>query len=100
MPQKKQAKKIAKSISHKKVIHKRVTKPRVKPHAKRVNLTKKRASYKRGSPNQLLSIRYNGVGNEFVFTLENNQGRIGSKFIVNGQTLMGAVGMPLMVTSI
>lgn len=76
----------------------KTTKSRVKKHAKRVGMTKKSTTYWKGTPKgQTLKIAYNGIGNEFAFTLANNNGKIGGTFHVSGNQLMNIMGLPLMV---
>jgi hypothetical protein len=78
---------------------KRSPKPatRVK-HAKRVGMTNKKTIYSLGTPKgQTLKVAYNGIGNEFAFTLSNNSGKIGGTFHVSGNQLMNIMGIPLMV---
>ena len=100
MAHKKVSKKlIGKLIPDKKISHAK-TKPRANKNAKRSNMSRKPSVYSRGLPTQILSIRYNGVGNEFVFALTNKQGIVGAEFHIKGKNLFDTMGIPVMVTSL
>jgi hypothetical protein len=81
----------------------RTTKRSPKPatsvkYAKRIRATKKSATYWKGDPKgHSLKISYNGMGNEFAFTLANNNGKVGGTFHVSGNQLINIMGIPLMV---
>lgn len=91
-------KSVSKKISQVKT-KSRVNSPK-KTHTKRINMSRKRSAYSRGIPTQTLSIRYNGVGNEFVFALTNKQGIVGAEFHIKGVNLFETMGIPVMVNSL
>ena len=53
--------------------------------------------YQQGKPT--LSIAYNGIGNEFVFTLDQH-GKVDTKFNVDVQHILTIMGVPLSVSPI
>jgi membrane-bound inhibitor of C-type lysozyme len=53
--------------------------------------------YQQGKPT--LSIAYNGIGNEFVFTLD-QYGKVDTKFNVDVQHILTIMGVPLSVSPI
>lgn len=63
---------------------------------KRASPSNKTLSYTRGK--QLLSIAYNGAGNEFVFQVTQSNGRKGTEYHVAGSHIMNTMGIPIMVT--
>lgn len=76
-----------------------------KSSAKRKAVKSARKSQHKAQPyqvgsSQILSIQYNGIGQEFVFALTNNKGKIGSTFHVKSDILLGSMQNPLMVNSI
>jgi hypothetical protein len=104
MPQKrKPAKvsgKIAKTIAKKSISRKAPKVNRSKtPHTKRSSPTKRGVSKRSYQNGQLLRVAYNGVGQEFVFTLANDKGVIGSTFHVKGTNLLETMSIPFMVMS-
>ena len=58
---------------------------------------RKTPRYQQGKP--VLSIAYNGIGNEFVFSLDQH-GKIESKFHVDVQQILTIMGVPLVVSPI
>tara|TARA_R110000744_G_scaffold371585_2_gene482685 strand:+ start:529 stop:798 length:270 start_codon:yes stop_codon:yes gene_type:complete len=58
---------------------------------------RKTPRYQQGKP--ALSISYNGIGNEFVFSLDQH-GKIESKFHVDVQQILTIMGVPLVVSPI
>lgn len=58
---------------------------------------RKTPRYQQGKPT--LSIAYNGIGNEFVFSLDQS-GKIVSKFHVDVQNILTIMGVPLSVSPI
>ena len=81
----------------KRVIRKAVPKLKyTKKHTKHSKVVHKRTSYKKGIE-QILSIKYNAVGNEFVFGITSKNGKVGNIFRVEGKTLINSMGLPFMV---
>jgi hypothetical protein len=58
---------------------------------------RKTPRYQQGKP--VLSIAYNGIGNEFVFSLD-QRGKVESKFHVDVQQILTIMGVPLVVSPI
>ena len=58
---------------------------------------RKTPRYQQGKPT--LSIAYNGIGNEFVFTLDQH-GKVDTKFNVDVQHILTIMGVPLSVSPI
>jgi hypothetical protein len=64
--------------------------------AKKSNRKATNRRYPTGKPT--LSIAYNGIGHEFVFSLDQN-GRVGTKFHVDTEQILSIMGVPLLVSS-
>lgn len=87
---------LSRNANTKKPAKKAIRKPALKSSGrstKHLNHTQ----YKQGKP--ALSISYNGIGNEFVFSLDQH-GKIESKFHVDVQQILTIMGVPLVVSPI
>jgi|APSaa5957512493_1039668.scaffolds.fasta_scaffold27215_4 hypothetical protein len=64
--------------------------------AKKSNRKATNRRYTAGKPT--LSIAYNGIGHEFVFSLDQH-GKVGTKFHVDTEQILSIMGVPLLVSS-
>lgn len=91
-------KRVAKKQVQKSVAKQIKAKSRKSPtrKTKRTSPTNKTITLGRGK--QLLSIAYNGAGNEFVFQVTQTNGKVGAEYHVAGSHIMNTMGIPIMVT--
>ena len=87
----KTTKNLSRNANTKKSVRKTVGKSAVKSSGRKTH------RYQQGKPT--LSIAYNGIGNEFVFSLD-QRGKVESKFHVDVQNILTIMGVPLSVSPI
>ena len=87
----KTTKNLSRNANTKKSVRKTVGKSAVKSSGRKTH------RYQQGKPT--LSIAYNGIGNEFVFSID-QRGKVESKFHVDVQNILTIMGVPLSVSPI